>query len=198
MQARSLVIVGALLLAASSTAAAQQRWDISVQGGAAFPTMDLWDTDLDIGYGFEGTIGYRFLSSVGVYAGWDWHKFKTNADGAPSFIGSAADVEETGYVLGLRYDHALGGETSPGVMLRGGVTFNHIELEDDDGELRSDSGHGLGYEVGAGVSLPVGQRARLTLGGRYRALDRDLTVDSVTRGVTLAYATAELGLQWSF
>jgi len=83
-------------------------------------------------------------------------------------------------------------------MLRGGVTFNHIELEDDDGELQSDSGHGLGYEVGAGVSLPVGQRVRLTLGGRYRALDRDLTVDSVTRGVTLAYATAELGLQWSF
>ena len=197
MSPRSLVVLGVLLAAMTSTATAQRRWDIAVQGGAAFPTMDLYDTNLDIGFGFEGTVSYRFLSSVAVYAGWDWHRFTTES-GSPSFIGEDVDVEETGYVLGLRYEHALGDASSPAVMLRGGVTLNHIELEDDAGELQSDSGHGLGYEVGAGFSIPIGERVRLVPSGRYRALDRDLTAGDVTRPVTLAYATAELGIHWSF
>jgi opacity protein-like surface antigen len=197
MSSRSLVLMGVLLAAMPSTATAQRRWDIALQGGAAFPTMDLFDTDLDVGFGFEGTVSYRFLSSVAVYAGWDWHRFTTDTEG-PSFIGEDVDVEETGYVLGLRYQHELGEANSPAVMLRGGVTLNHIELEDEAGDLESDSGHGLGYEVGAGFSLPLGERVRLGLEGRYRSLDRDLTVDSITLPVTLAYATAELGLRWSF
>ena len=51
--------------------------------------------------------------------------------------------------------------------------------------------------IGVSACL-IGERVRLVPSGRYRALDRDLTAGDVTRPVTLAYATAELGIHWSF
>jgi len=199
MKSAVLVAITMLSAAAPAAVAAQQRnWELAVQGGAAFPTTDLYDTDLKTGFGFEGTLSYRFTPSIGVYAGWDWHKFVTDVDGA-SFIGADVDVEETGYVLGLQYEHALGDSpSSPAVMFRGGGTLNHLELSDSAGDEITNTGHGLGYEVGVGLAVPLGDRFRLVPAARFRSLDRDLTVNGVTRGVTLSYGTAELALRVSF
>ena len=196
MKFSSLAAIG-LILSAPSAALAHQRWEVAVQGGAAFPTMDLYDTDLEIGYGFEATLGYRFTPTLGVYAGWDWHRFST-ADDESAFLGPNADVTETGYVLGLKLEQPLGEPGSPEIVLRGGATLNEIDVDDADGDEIGGTGRGVGFEFGAGLAVPLGDRAHLVPGARFRSLNRELTVDGVTRDVTLSYATAELGVHVSF
>jgi hypothetical protein len=38
----------------------------------------LGDADITWGLGFEGTIVYRFIPSLGVYAGWSWNNFASD------------------------------------------------------------------------------------------------------------------------
>ena len=71
-----------------------------------------------------------------------------------------------------------------------------IEIENQEGDLIADSGHGLGWEVGAGVAIGVGEKGSLTPGPRYRSLSRDLEFDGVEVPVDLRYVTAELGFAW--
>jgi hypothetical protein len=110
------------------------------------------------------------------------------------------DFEETGYVFGLRWEHPLPNERGNGmaVWARAGGTLKHIEVEDGEGEIVSDSGHGLGWEVGAGLSLPLGERFSLTPGIRYKALSRELEVGSSPTDWDLSDVTFELGGRWHF
>lgn len=180
----------------ASPLAAQSHWSVDLRAGPAFPTQDAADADLDTGFGFEGTLAYHFLPHLAGYAGWDWHSFGA----ADPLAGLDVDVEETGYVAGLRFEHPLAGESGPGpaYWVRAGATYNHIEIEGEDGEMVADSGHGIGWEAGAGISFAVSDGLRLTPGVRYRALSRDLEIDDVTIDVDLEYLAAEVGASWSF
>ncbi len=186
--------LGLALLGAPPVSHAQSRFGFELRGGVAIPTQDLADADLQTGLGFEGTIGYRFLPHLGIYGGWDWHHFNAKQ----SFAGADLDFEETGYVFGLRFQHPFGGETG-GVayQLRAGGTYNHIEVEDNDGELVVDTGHGLGFEVGAGLAIPMGSW-QLVPGVRYRSLKRDFVIGNTTTPGTLAYLALELGFSRRF
>jgi opacity protein-like surface antigen len=134
-----------------------------------------------------------------AYAGWEWHHFATD-----NLIASQElDVEETGYTFGLRFEHPLRGESSAdgsalGYWLRAGGTVNHIEIENDDGDIVADTDHGLGWEVGGGLTIPLRDRLALTPGVRYRALSRDLALGQTTRSVSLRYVTATVGLTIAF
>lgn len=197
MNTRFSAMVGLALLTAPAVASAQQRWTLALQGGPAFPTESLGNADLNTGFGFEGTVSYRFMPHFAAYAGWDWHRF-TIDNPASSFAAPGTDVEETGYAFGVRFEHPIGGERSPLVVIRAGGTLNHIEIEDESGEQIADSGHGLGWEVGAGLGFALGTRWRLVPGARYRSLSRDLTIDNATTPVTLSYVTTEVGMHFSF
>jgi hypothetical protein len=179
-------------LVASAPAAAQSRWSAELDAAAAVPTHRLAGADLETGFGFGANVRYRFQPHLAAYGGWEWHRFRTgNVMGAVDL-----DVEETGYTFGLRFEHPIMGRTAG--WLRAGGLGNHIELEDDDGEIISDSGHGLGWELGAGLAIPVSDRAALTPGVRYRSLQRDLDVGMQRRSGTLAYVTIGAGLAVSF
>lgn len=173
---------------------AQDPWTLDVRAGVAVPTQDIGEDDLDTGFGFEGTIAYRVLPHLSVYGGWDWHKFGSDA----SFAGTDADFEETGYAFGLRFEHPFAGESGdgPAFRLRGGATINHLEVEDPNGDLVADSDHGLGWEAGAGITVPLSDDWQLSPGARYRSLSRDLTIDGVTTEVDLRYVALELGVTW--
>lgn len=97
-------------------------------------------------------------------------------------------------MFGLRFDHPFRGEwgNGPSYRLRAGVTLNHIELEDADGEAIDDSGHGAGFEVGAGVMLPLGDRFRFGPEVRYRSLGRELDVGTGATDVDLNYFAFDL------
>lgn len=177
-------------LAASSPTAAQERWAFELRGGAALPTQDIGSDELGTGFGFEGTLRYRFLPHLGVYGGWDWMHFGPET----SFAGADVDFEETGYVFGLRFEHPLGEGAPVSGWVRAGGTYGHLELEDTAGEIIADSGHGLGLEAGAGVALDIGGRLSVTPGVRYRALTRDVEIGTATTEVDLRYVALELGL----
>lgn len=172
----------------------QNPWTFDVRAGVAVPTQDIGEDELDTGFGFEGTIAYRVLPHLSAYGGWDWHKFGSEE----SFAGADADFEETGYAFGLRFEHPFAGESGdgPAFRLRGGATINHLEVEDQNGDLVADSDHGLGWEAGAGITLPLSDDWRLSPGARYRSLSRDLTVGDVTTEVDLRYVALELGVTW--
>ena len=158
------------------------------------PVEDLGDVALDPGFGFEATVGYRIMPHAEVYGGWDWHRFPADAPLAASEL----DVEETGYAFGVRFQHPLGGSQTVALRLRAGGTYNHIEIEDADGELLGDSGHGLGWEAGAGLALLVGRGWELSPGARFRSLSREVELDGVGVDATLRYVALEVGVARRF
>lgn len=181
-------------LVLSIPAQAQSRFQFELRPGVALPTRDLADASLQTGLGFEGTIGYRFMPHLGVYAGWDWHHFNAKQ----SFAGADIDFEETGYAFGLRFQHPLGGEAGAvALQLRGGGTLNHIEAEDNNGDLVADTGHGLGWEAGAGLAIRLGGW-EVVPSARYRALKRDFEIGAVTTSGTLSYVVIEVGFARRF
>lgn len=172
---------------------AQDRWGFELRAGAAVPTQELGDVDLGTGFGFEGTLDAVLVGGLAAYAGWDWHRF-TPDDG---FAGPDVDVEETGYALGLRYDRPLGATATPFIRVRAGGTYNHIELEDDD-ELAADSGHGVGWEAGAGLGFALGSGWRVIPAARYRSLSRSIEIDAAETDVDLTYVALEVAFSKRF
>lgn len=192
---KHLLILAACLIffAGYGNAYAGERFSFEIRPGAAISTQNMGDADLDIGFGFDGNLAYRFLPHLAVYGGWDWHKFSADE----SFAGSSVDVEETGYVLGLRFIHPIG-MSAFSYYFRAGATYNHIEIEDDDGNLLGDSDHGIGYEIGGGIVVPVSDRISLIPGARYRVLNRDVNVGGSITSVDLNYIAVEVGFLMTF
>jgi len=180
------------LLMVAGVAGAQDRWSIEASGGAAFATQKLGGADLGTGVGLEVNGRYRIMPHLAIYAGWDWHHFPSDRP----LGGGDMDFEDTGYAFGLRFEHPF--MTRLAYWLRAGGTANHIEVEDVGGDIISDTGHGVGWEVGGGLTIPVRNRFMLTPGVRYRALARDMELGGVTTPVDLQYLTVGLGLAYRF
>jgi opacity protein-like surface antigen len=177
------------MLVASQLVAQADRdpsgWSFDLHAGLAAPTSEIDGADLGAGTGFETNFAYRVLPHLAIYAAWDWHRFTPD-----EVLGqSDLDLEETGYAFGLRFDHPLAGDDGdgPSYRIRAGVTLNHIELEDPDGDIVDDSGHGVGYEVGAGVMFPLAGPWTIGPQVRFRSLGRELDVGDGTVDVDLSY-----------
>ncbi len=194
MRHSGFVLVGLLAVFASAPAAAQGYWGVEFRGGADFATQDLADAQLGTGIGLEGTLTYRFMPHLAAYAGWGWQHFSSDND---SFAGAEVDVEETGYTFGLQFVHPLG-SAPVGYFVRGGGVYDHLEIENGDGDITADSGHGLGWQVEAGLSVPMGTRWMLMPGVRYRALAREIEIGSVRTDVDLNYITVGVGIARTF
>jgi opacity protein-like surface antigen len=190
-----LACLSLALIALPTTAEAQSRWRLEVRGGAAFTTQDLAEASLDPGFGFEGTIAYSFMPQISAYAGWDWYHFSASET---SFAGDGRDLEETGYAFGLRFEQPLGDAARMALRLRGGGTYNHVEMENEAGEVIGDSGHGLGWEAGAALGIMVGESWELSPGIRYRSLTPDLDFVAPATSGTLEYVAVEIGVSRTF
>jgi len=168
---------------------AQSRWGLDLRGSVAFPTQSFGEADLSTGFGVEPTLTYRFLPHLGVYAGWGWHQFNTD----DMVVGNDMDVEETGYTFGLQFVHPIEG-TSLSYFVRAGGIHNHIEVENDEGDIMADSGHGFGWQAEVGISVPMNDYWSLMPGVRYRALSRDLEIENVSTEVDLNYLSVGVSL----
>ena len=183
-------IISFLFIAGS--AQSQRKWSLDLRPGINFPTKDLGNADLKTGVGFEGTFTYRMLPALGVYAGWSWNHFSADQ----SFMGSSVDFEETGYCFGLQFMQNFK-QSRNGYVIKGGGTYNHIETENINGDIVNDTGHGLGWQIGAGITLPIGKRWSLVPEVRYRSLSRTMGIGDGRRDVNLNYISTVVGISFA-
>jgi Outer membrane protein beta-barrel domain len=186
------IILAIALITASFNAVAQKKISFEIRPGVNFTTTNLGNASLKTGFGFEGAFAYKFMPHLAAYAGWSWNKF----DAAKSFAGNDVNFEETGYTFGLQYTHPVE-NLQIGYMIKGGGTYNHIETENSEGKIINDTGHGLGWQLGAGVTIPVGYRCVFIPELRYRSLSRDINIGETKTPVDLNYISAGLGFSFS-
>jgi hypothetical protein len=172
---------------------AQNRWGVEFRSGIDFATKDIADADLKTGFGFEGTVAYRFMPHLAAYAGWSWNHFEVDQ----SFAGSDASFEEAGYTFGFQFLHPFG-ESEVDYLVRLGGTYNHLEIENNSGDIIIDSGHGLGWQAEAGFVIHLSGKFSLLPSVRYRALSRDIKIDNTNTSIDLNYVSVGVGLSWSF
>ena len=189
-----ITFLGVLVVFVSTSAAAQNRFLVELRGGPAFATDALSDADLGRGWGAEATASYRFLPHLSLYGGWGWRWFPASGN---AFAGADVDVEEAGYTFGLQFAHPVG--SSPiGYFLRAGGIYNHLEIENSEGSRIADSGYGLGWQIGAGVIVPLGRQWYLMPGVRYRALACSISVGTTRTDVELTYVAVGVGVARAF
>lgn len=194
---RTVIAASALTLVTvfqATPAAAQQRWSVELRGSGQVSTQDAARENHENGYGLEASVQYRVLEHVSAYAGWAYTHFAA----LEAIAGPDMDLEETGYVLGLRFEHPIRDGAPTRYWVRTGATYDHLELENADGDIVEDSGHGLGWEVGAGLAFPIRDRWSVTPGIRYRSLSRDLDIGAATTTVDLEYVGFEIGIRRAF
>ncbi len=179
------VIAGLAMLGTAGAAEAQVRptpLSVEVRGGAAFPTAGFGDA-----YQTGVTYGARAIFDVapglGVYAGYTQSDFDVNS-GLVS--GNASD---RGLNAGLRAALPVG-LPALGPWVHGGVVFN--ELRGQVGGFSGSSERKLGFEVGGGLELPLGQRVSVTPGATYTATSRD---NAVGGSANVNYVKADIGLR---
>ena len=181
------------LMLAMQHAVAQDKWSVGLRGAYNIPTQDLADASLDNGFGFEGTIAYRFLPNLSINTGWGWNKFAADQ----SFAGADMEFEETGYMLGLQLIQPIA-QSRISYLLGAGGIYNHIEVENNDGDIIADSSHGLGWQADAGFSFLLGERLSLQPTVRYRALSREIEIENTTTELDLNYVSVGLGINLAF
>ena len=195
---KSKLIITAVLffLGVLSNAYGQNNLNITFRPGANFPLNDLGTTELSHGAGgFETTIAYRFIPNLQVYGGWgsNWFSESESKDD------SGLRFVETGYSFGLQFIHPMSSESKLNYMIGGGGIFNHIETENEDGDLIDDTEHGVGWQVDAGLLIPIGHHNRWQIMPtvRYHALSREVTSNGINSTLDLNYFSVGVGVIWT-
>jgi len=184
-----IVLLLIMMLPLSSDAqTGERRFGFELSSGLSVATNKLSDAKLKPGMGFEGIFHYRFMPCIGIYAGWGWNRFSSEN----SFAGENADFEETGYVAGLQIKQKH--ENSPfSLYLRGGLLYNHIEIENEEGDIINDSKHGYGWQIAGGVDIKLSEKCSLTPGVKFNSLTRNIYFEGVTRELNQNYLSFRIG-----
>lgn len=194
---KNLILTIAALLVLSGfnqiTAQTNNRWSLEFRPGFDYATADISNADLGMGFGLEGIVAYHFMPHLAAYAGWSYNNFAVDQ----SFAGPDASFEETGYTFGFQFSHPIG-QSGLSYLVRAGGTYNHIEIENNDGDIIIDSGHGLGWQAEAGLMIPLSDQFSLLPSVRYRSLSREIEIENINTSVNLNYLSVGVGLSWSF
>jgi opacity protein-like surface antigen len=187
------IALSILLTTAIFAQESQKRFGIEFNGDVSIVASDLSGSSLNTGLGFETILLYQFMPYTSVYGGWGWNHFNSNE----SFAGSDIDFEQTGYILGLQFKQDIA--TSPiAWFIRAGALLCHIETENNDGEIISDSGHGFGWQAAGGIEVALGKNWSLTPGLKYNFLSRETEFGDVNYQLDHRYVSARLGIVKKF
>lgn len=189
---RATIFVAAYLVCISQSTWAQDRWSFEIRPGVNFATEKLGTANLDTGFGGEGNLAYRFMPHLSVYSGWSWNYFGSDQ----TVAGTKLDFEETGYTYGLQFIHPIG-NSRINFLVRAGGLQNHIEVEKGN-EVIFDSGHGFGWQAEGGLVIPIGEKWNFKPSARYRALSRDITIETVNSSIDLKYISVGGGVAYRF
>lgn len=170
-----------------------KRFGFELSTGVSFATSKIENTTLKPGFGFEGIFHYRVIPFTGVYAGWGWNRFE--ADNA--FAGSDQCFEETGYIFGLQFKHPFG-NSKTSYYLRAGGLYNHIEIENSNGDITHDTGHRFGWQMAAGVDVDLGKNWSLTPGLKFNSLNAKVENEGSSVPLNLDYVMIRVGILKKF
>lgn len=149
---------------------------------------------LKTGLGIEGIVSYNFIPNFGVYAGWGWNRFFAEQ----SFAGPKIDFEEAGYTYGLQYFIPLGTTGDTKVIFRGGGAWSHFDMKNNEWELIGDTGHGIGWQLESGLTVPFADNWKIQPSIRYRSLSRELPFGNSSVDTNLKNISLGLGVLWTF
>ncbi len=189
-----ITLVSMILVMLSSTLFAQNKWSAELRPNIDFPTKDIGDIEPKTGFGFEVAVSYNFMEHLGAYVGWGYNTFKTTSN----ITEFDNDVDMTGYTFGLQFIHPFVEGSKLSYLIRAGGIYNHLEFEDSDGDIFEDTGHGLGYEFGAGIDYNFSGTWHLRPQIGYRALSREIDFDDVKVDVDLNYISFGVGIVKTF
>ena len=201
---KRITIAAIAALALMSVPARGQGIYVGLRGGAGVPTGDFSNTEgtsataIDaaksgFGYGLDAGLS---LGLVGVYAGFDHIKFDCesatcNSEGHYNLQGVAAGVRLT-----------LPGSAIVRPWIKGGVTFNELKggYGSSSQELTTD--RNPGYEVAAGLDIPVLRVFRIYPQARYVGQNFKYKIPGVTNTASQPeakanYMTFDLGLSFT-
>ncbi len=195
MKTKVLLVLAlmAMLSIKSFAQDSEKRFGFELSSGASFATSELNEAKLNPGFGFEGTFHYRFMPHFGTYIGWGWNKLSSEN----SFAGSNLSFEETGYIFGFQFNHPIG-STPLSYYLRGAGLYNHIELENNDGEIIHDTKHGYGYQVAGGIDVKLGSKWSITPGVKFNSLKRESEYSGKSTDFNLNYLSISIGILKKF
>lgn len=190
MKALKLTLLSVvILISAAFPQQSVNKFNFEFNTGTSFGVNKLDGAELNPGFGFEGSFSYRFMPHLSAYAGWGWNKL--SADN--SFAGPDVCFEETGYLFGLEFKHPLL-NSDISYFVRAAGLFNHIEIENANGNIIEDSGHGLGWQIAAGVDIPLGAGLSLTPGLKFNSLSRNIGLGGVERTLNYNYVSVKVGI----
>lgn len=191
MKTKGLITLIALALLSVNSFAqeTEKRFGVEINSEVTIVSSDLNGANLNTGLGFETIFQYRFMPFTSVYAGWGYTHFNANE----SFAGSDIDFEQTGYILGLQLKNSIG-ESPLSYFVRGGLLYSHIETENNDGDIISDTGHGVGFQVAGGLEVALGNNWSLAPSLKFNSLSGETELEGATHKLELRYVSARLGI----
>ena len=186
------ILIMVLFMAPARVAQAQGKFNITFRPSANFPVKDLGTTELKNGGGFEFNFSYRFIPSLSAYGGWSWSSFSPKES-----ENNVSHYEENGSRFGLQFIHPISDGSKVNIHLSAGGVGHHIEAENEDGYTIDDSGHGIGWEAEAGISIPLNKRWQIVPGIRYHSLSRKMMAGTTQEAVDLNYISVGVGVSWT-
>ena len=167
----------------------EKRFGIEVNGDVSIVSSDLNGASLNTGLGFETILQYRFMPFTSVYGGWGYMHFNSNE----SFAGPDVDFEQTGYILGLQFKYPIG-KSPVSYFARAGLLYSHIETENKNGDIISDTGHGLGWQAATGIEVSLGKNWSLAPGIKYNWLSGETEIGGEKHQLDHRFVSARIGL----
>lgn len=191
MKTKTILTIMLVILVTRTTIAQdnEKRFGVELNGDVSFVSSDLAGASLNTGLGFEAILQYRFMPFTSVYGGWGYSHFNSEN----SFAGADTDFEQTGYILGLQFKHPIG--NSPvSYFVRAGALYCHIETENNNGDIVSDTGHGIGWQAAAGIEVSMGRNWSLAPGLKYNWLSGETDFEGANYQLDHRYVSARIGI----
>jgi hypothetical protein len=199
----SLVLIGGIAFASASAPAEAQGFYLGLRGGAGVPTGDFSDESgssaavaaaakTGFGYGLDAGLN---LGPLGVYAGFDHMNFDCEA----TACSSEGNYKLQGVAAGVRLALPLRSMIRP--WIKGGVTFNELKGEFGTASSGLTTERNPGYEVAAGLDIPILRIFSLYPQARYVGQNFKYKVPGVANNSTepeakANYMTFDLGLSF--
>jgi hypothetical protein len=154
----------------------------------AFPMGDFGDI-ADQGIGFSVGAVVTLLPGFGVYGSYSQTRFGGGWTGD-----EPSDATDSGFAVGL--SAALPGRAGVEPWVGGGLLFHQLEV----GGTRTGVDQDLGFELGAGVAIPVAPRLRLSPAVNYRQYSASIPALAglAARDLNVQYLSLGVGLHLSF